>query len=143
MGFKPDLRTFSFYKQCLYRQSLESRDRPPVRSNHQCLFRSLEDLFACSRSSKIDFDALYIPDQNSSVGNDGLDTKASRYKSSREVLLCGIVTIHGLLHLESQQTSFRARDRIGGVTFALVETIATLIQIVDLVLTALQSILES
>ena len=40
------------------------------------------DLFACSRSSKMDFDALYIPDPNSSVGNDGLDIKASRYSGA-------------------------------------------------------------
>ena len=73
-------RFLFFYQQCLYRQSLESRNRPPIWSNHQCLFRSFEDLFACSRSSNIDFDALYITDQNSSVGNEGLDAKASRHK---------------------------------------------------------------
>ena len=56
---------------------------------------------------------------------------------------CGSCALVALLHFESQQTGLGARDCLGCLTLTLVEIIATLIQIIDLVLTALQSIFLS
>ena len=69
----------SLLNKCLYRQSLESRNRPPHWSTHQCLFKSLEGFFACSRSSKSDPDTLYLPVLISSLGDEGRGRKASCY----------------------------------------------------------------
>ncbi len=43
------------------RQSLESRNKPPNRSSHQCLFRIHEVLIACSRSPEKDLDTPCSP----------------------------------------------------------------------------------